>query len=80
MRIKGQRTKLIVMYLYISGVYKYDLMYSCQRFSNNSKPEFTDDEVMTIYLYSMHIEQRFKVKQTDGEMYCGSRTSWRKKR
>ena len=38
-------------------------MYSCQRFSNNSKPEFTDEEVMTIYLYAMHIEQRFKVKQ-----------------
>ncbi len=44
-------------------MYKYDLIYSCQRFSNNSKPEFTDEEVMTIYLYAMHIEQRFKIKQ-----------------
>ena len=56
---KVKELKLIGMYLYISDIYKYDLMYSCQRFSNNSKPEFTDEEVMTIYLYAMHIEQRF---------------------
>ena len=41
-------------------------MYSCQRFSNNSQPEFTDPEVMTIYLYVMNIEQRFKIKQIYG--------------
>ncbi len=60
---KVKELKLIAMYLYISDMYKYDLMYSCQRFSNNSKPEFTDEEILTIYLYAMHIEQRFKVKQ-----------------
>jgi hypothetical protein len=36
------------------------------RFSNNSEPDFTDPEVMTIYLYAMHIEQRFKIKQIYG--------------
>jgi hypothetical protein len=41
-------------------------MYSCQRFSNNSEPEFTDPEVMTIYLYVMNTEQRFKIKQIYG--------------
>ncbi len=60
---KVKELKLIAMYLYVSDVYKYDLVYSCQRFRNNSKPEFTDEEVMTIYLYAMHIEQHFKIKQ-----------------
>jgi hypothetical protein len=60
---KVKELKLISMYLYISDMYDNELMYSCQRFSNNSKPEFTDPEVMTIYLYAMHVEQRFKVKQ-----------------
>jgi hypothetical protein len=40
-------------------------MHSCLRFSNNSEPEFTEAEVM-IYLYAMHVEQRFKVKQIFG--------------
>ena len=35
----------------------------CQRFSNNSNPDFTDQEVMTIYLYAMNVEQRLKIKQ-----------------
>ena len=60
---KVKELKLIAMYLYISDMYKRELMYSCSRFSNNSEPEFTDPEVMTINLYAMHIEQRFRVKQ-----------------
>ena len=63
---KVKELKLIAMYLYISDIYKNKLMYSCLRFSNNSEPEFTDAEVMTIYLYTMHIEQRFKIKQIYG--------------
>lgn len=63
---KAKELKLIAMYLYISDLYKNELMYSCQRFSNNSAPEFTDAEVMTIYLYTMHFEQRFKLKQIYG--------------
>ena len=51
------------MYIYFRDRYESELMYSCQRFSNNSKPEFTHQEIMTIYLYAMHTEQRFKVKQ-----------------
>ena len=41
-------------------------MYSCLRFSNNSVPEFNDPKIMTIYLYVMNIEQRFKIKQIYG--------------
>ncbi len=40
-----------------------DLQYHCQRFSNNSIPEFTDQEIMTVYLFSVHQEMRLKVKQ-----------------
>lgn len=60
---KVKELKLIAMYLFISDIHESQLMYSCQRFSNNSEPEFTDAEIMTIYLYSMHFEQRFKIKQ-----------------
>jgi len=63
---KVKEFKLIAIYLYISDIYKSELMYSCLRFSNNSEPEFTDPEVMTIYLYAMHVEQRFKIKQIYG--------------
>jgi len=60
---KAKEFKLIAMYLFISDMYKDDLAQSCSRFSNNSEPEFTDPEIMTIYLYTMNIEQRFKIKQ-----------------
>lgn len=63
---KVKELKLIAMYLFISDVYKDELAPSCNRFSNNSDPEFTDSEIMTIYLYTMNIEQRFKIKQIYG--------------
>ena len=60
---KVKELKLISMYLYISDMYEKELKHSCTRFSNNSEPAFTDAEIMTVYLYSMHIEQRLKVNQ-----------------
>ena len=56
------KTKLVKIYCYVCEMYEKELKYLCQRFSNNNNPEFTDQEAMTIYLYSMHIEHRFKVK------------------
>lgn len=44
-------------------MYDYRLKYCCERFSNNRHPEFTDQEVLTIYIFAMLHEQRFKVKQ-----------------
>lgn len=44
-------------------MYQEELKYYCERFSNNDKPEFSDEEIMTIYLYVMCYEDRFKVKQ-----------------
>ena len=54
--------KLIEIYLYVCKTYEEDLKYYCERFSNNDKPEFTDQEIMTIYLFAVHEEQRFKIK------------------
>jgi hypothetical protein len=60
---KVKELKLISIYLYICDIYDSNLKNSCQRFNNNNQPEFTDQEVMTIYLYVMHVEQRLKIKQ-----------------
>jgi hypothetical protein len=60
---KVKELKLISIYLYICDIYDSKLKNLCQRFSNNDQPEFTDQEVMTIYLYVMQVEQRLKIKQ-----------------
>jgi hypothetical protein len=60
---KVKELKLISIYLYICNMYASHLKYSCERFSNNNQPDFTDQEVMTIYLYTMNVEQRLKIKQ-----------------
>jgi len=60
---EAKALKLIEIYIYIDKRYNEDLKYCCERFSNNDKPEFTDQEIMTIYLFAIHEEQRYKVKQ-----------------
>ena len=60
---KVKKLKLISIYLYICDIYDLILRSACERFSNISNPDFTDKEVITIYLYSMNIEQRLKIKQ-----------------
>jgi hypothetical protein len=54
---------LTAMYLYLCDLYDSELRFACERFSNNGKPEFSDEELITVYLFVMHSEQRFKVKQ-----------------
>lgn len=60
-KVKG--TKLVEIFFYISDAYEKELKFSCQRFSNNSKPEFSDQEIMTLYLFCISQEQRTKIKQ-----------------
>lgn len=60
---KVKELNLICMFLYISDLYNKELKFSCQRFSNNANPAFTDEEIMTIYLFAMTNEQKFKIKQ-----------------
>lgn len=60
---QAKALKLIKLYQYVCGKYDSELQYHCQRFTNNNRPDFTDQEVMTIYLFSIHEEQRFRIKQ-----------------
>jgi len=54
--------KLIALYYYICECYDTELRYHCQRFSNNKPPKFTDEELLTIYIFSIMEEEKFKVK------------------
>jgi len=55
--------KLIALYSYICESYFTELRWHCQRFSNNNnKPDFTDEELLTIYLFSVSEEEKYKVK------------------
>lgn len=60
---KAKELRLIKIYYYVCERYENELKYIVQRYSNNSTPEFTDPEVMTIYLCVMQEEQRFRLSQ-----------------
>lgn len=59
---KEKELTLISIYMYICDLYDSDLKYYCQRHSNNNKPAFTDQELMTIYLFAGHCQKYFQVK------------------
>lgn len=55
--------KLVKIYCYVCEKHEDSLQYICQRFSNNSEPKLTDQEIMTIYLFAMHYQGIFRIKQ-----------------
>jgi hypothetical protein len=55
--------KLLKIYLLICEKYENELQFHCQRFTNNNTPEFTDQEIITIYLFCVNVERRFKLKE-----------------
>lgn len=55
---KDKALKLINIYMYVCKQYDENLKYYCQRYSNNSIPVFTDQEILTIYLF-VGSEQRY---------------------
>ena len=57
-----RQVKLIQIYMYVCQVYQDELQYQCMRMSNNNKPIFTDEELLTIYIFCGAIEQRFTIK------------------
>ena len=63
MIIQTKALKLVHIYLTICDRFEKDLKFTCERFSNNNKPDLTDEEIMTIYLFAIEEEQRFTVKQ-----------------
>ena len=48
---KDKALKLIKIYMYVCEQYEANLKYYCQRYSNNSIPIFSDQEILTIYLF-----------------------------
>ena len=59
---QAKASKLVKLYHFVCDIYENELQYHCERFTNNNKPEFTDQEILTIYLFAVHEEQRFKIK------------------
>ena len=45
---------LISMYIFVSNAYKDSLWIHSERMSNNKNPKFSDEEVITIYLFGIH--------------------------
>lgn len=55
--------QLIALYYHICDCYDTQLRWRCQRHSHNSsEPEFTDKELLTIYIYVMLFEEKYKIK------------------
>lgn len=54
--------KLIALYYYICECYDKELWLYCQRHSkNNLAPDFSDQELLTIYLFAMIDEEKFQI-------------------
>jgi hypothetical protein len=59
---KEKELKLIKLYMYICDLYDSELQYYCQRYSNNFNPLFTDQEILTIYLFVGNQQKYLQVK------------------
>lgn len=59
---EGKELKLIKIYMYVCDLYESELKYYCQRFSNNSTPDFTDQELLSIYLFVGSNQKYFQIK------------------
>lgn len=55
------KTKLITLYCTVCQYYDSKLITIAQRLSNNFQPQFTDEEVITIYLWGI-MQRRFEVR------------------
>lgn len=53
--------KLIALYDYICKCYDTDLKWHCQRMSNYSGDFITDEELITIYLFAVIEEEKYKI-------------------
>ena len=56
------KDKLVKIYDYVCQKFEQSLRYECQRYSNNDKPDFTDQEIITIYLFVMHHQKISQLK------------------
>jgi hypothetical protein len=53
--------RLTTLFVYISMQYDTRLWVYCQRFGNNNRPEFTDQEVITVFLFGI-MQRRFTIR------------------
>lgn len=62
---------LIKIYMYVCRTYQDKLQYQCMRMSNNKIPIFSDEELLTVYLFCGAFEQRLtkKAKHTFAKDY-----------
>lgn len=56
-------SNLVEIYFYVCEKFEKELKFSCQRFTNNNNPEFTDQEIMTIYLFVITQENHHQIKR-----------------
>jgi hypothetical protein len=54
-------TRLVSLYVFICDQFDKELWIYCQRFTNNSRPEFTDQEAVCIFLYGV-MQRRFEIR------------------
>lgn len=57
-----KQVNLIQIYMYVCQAYQDKLQYQCMRMSNNKAPIFSDEELLTVYLFCGAFEQRFTIK------------------
>ncbi len=60
---ENKQISLIAICLKISKLYKLELKYYNERFTNNKNPKFTDIEAITIYLFALKQHKFFEIKQ-----------------
>jgi len=53
--------RLTTLFVYVSMQYDSHLWVYCQRFGNNNQPDFTDEEVITIFLFGI-MQKRSEIK------------------
>ena len=55
---------LIALYTQICECYNKELFAEVQRFSPNSCPKFTDEELLACYLFSLRYERKYTIKES----------------
>lgn len=62
-KINKKDYKLEKIHYLICGKFEDGLKFQCEWFTNNKEPKFTDQEIITLYLFAMQNQGIFKIKQ-----------------
>jgi len=62
--------QLIELYFYVCEIYDEELQWHCMRLTkNNALPAFTDQELLTSYLFSVAFERKLRIKDAHQYIY-----------